>query len=111
MKQLNCLTYALLICIVLLAYPTAYYMSSETIEITVKDKERVTVRRGETINSKFMIFSENEVFKNTDSWLFFKFRSADYQGQLEIGKTYKVKVVGWRIPLFSSYRNIVRIFN
>ena len=99
--------YVLLAAVLLFGYSTAYYLSSETVDITVKDKERITTGSGKNISSKFIIYSENEVFENTDSWLFFKFNSADYQNKLEVGKTYKVKVAGWRIPFLSMYRNVV----
>ena len=101
--------YIFLIAIFLFGYPTAYYLSSETIEITIKDKERITTGTGEDITGKFILYSENEVFENTDSWLFLKFNSADYQNKLEVGKTYKVKVAGWRVPFLSMYRNVVGI--
>lgn len=93
--------------IILFAYPILYYGSSETIEITIKDKERITTGRGKSINSKFIIYTENEVFKNTDSWLFLKFNSADVQNKFIVGKTYEVRVVGWRVPFLSWYRNVM----
>jgi hypothetical protein len=99
--------YILLAVVFLFGYPTVYYLSSETVEITVKDKERITTGSGENISSKFIIYLENEVFENTDSWLFFKFNSADYQNKLEVGETYKVEVVGWRVPFLSMHRNVV----
>lgn len=49
-----------------------------------------------------------EVFWNQDSLAFSKFDSADVQQALSIGQTYRLTVAGWRIPLFSSFRNIVR---
>ena len=96
--------------VVLSIYPILYTNSSETIEITIKDKEQINTGFGENLSSKFLIFTETEVFQNTDSWLYFKFSSADYQNKLDPSKTYKVKVAGWRIPFFSSYRNIVEIY-
>lgn len=93
----------------LVAWPVAYYSSADTIEIVVKDKERITTGRGEDISSKFIVYAEDEVFQNTDSWLYFKFRSADVQNKLERGETYVVRVVGWRIPILSKYRNIISI--
>lgn len=96
----------LLFCI----YPVIYTSTSETIEITIKSKEQINTGTGENLSSKFLIFTETEVFQNTDSWLYFKFSSADYQNKLDPSKTYKVKVAGWRIPFFSSYRNIVEIY-
>lgn len=107
MNYISKLLLTILVIFVLFGYTGFYYMSSETIEITVKDKERITTGSGESISSKFIIYTENEVFENTDSWIFGKFNSADYQNKLEVGKTYKVKVAGWRVPFFSMYRNIV----
>ncbi len=73
--------------------------------ITIKDKERIT----EDDNSYYLIFTEEEVFKNTDALLFGKFDSSDVYNKLEIGKTYKVKVNWYRIPFLSAYRNIIKI--
>lgn len=98
----------LLIIVACAIYPVLFYSSSETVEITIKDKERITTGKGENLDSKFIIYTNNEVFKNTDELLFFKFNSADFQNNLEVGKTYTVKVVGWRVPFLSMYRNIVR---
>lgn len=101
--------YVLLVSVVLFGYASAYYVSSETIEITIKDKERITTGSGEDISSKFIVYGENEVFENTDSWLYLKFDSSDIQNGLETGRMYKVKVAGWRVPFFSWYRNIITI--
>ena len=91
----------------LFGYQTMYYLSSETIEITIKDKERITTGNAQNLESKFLVYTTTEVFENTDSLLYFKFNSSDFQNNLEVGKTYKVRVAGWRIPFFSMYRNIV----
>lgn len=88
----------------------AYYSSEETIEITINDKERITTGSGEHISSKFIVYGENEVFENTDSWLYLKFNSSDVQNKINVGETYKVKVVGWRVPFISWYRNIVTVY-
>jgi hypothetical protein len=88
----------------------SYYFSQETITILIQGKERITTGGGENISSKFMVYADSEVFENTDSVLFLKFNSADYQNKLLVGNTYDVKVVGWRVPLLSWYRNIVEIY-
>lgn len=95
--------------ILILLVPIAYFSSSESIDITIRDKERITTGVGENISSKFIIYTEGEVFENTDSFIFFKFNSADFQNTLEVGKTYEVEVAGWRIPVLSYYRNITKI--
>lgn len=98
-----------LVALVIFAYPIAYYTSSETIEVTINNKERITTGSGESISSKFLVYSENEVFENIDSWMFMKFSSADIQNALKEDSTYTVKVVGWRVPFFSWYRNVITI--
>lgn len=83
------------------------YTSVDNATITIKDKERVTTRD----NSYYLIFTEGEVFKNEDSLLFLKFDSSDIYNNLNVGNTYRVKVNWFRIPFFSSYRNILEIYN
>ena len=109
MKVLGYVLYSVLLSILLLLYPMAYRWSSTDVTIIVKDKERITTGSGQDISSKFVIYANDEVFENTDSFLFMKFNSADFQNELEIGKIYRVKVAGWRIPFLSWYRNIVSI--
>lgn len=98
--------FIVLLFVILIGYSVVYYNTSEIIEITIKDKERIT----EGKRSKYLIYTENEeVFQNTDSFLFLKFNSSDLYGKLDKTKTYKVKIVGWRIPFLSMYRNIIEI--
>jgi hypothetical protein len=107
-------TRAIAACILLVAvifsYPIAYRTSSEVVTITISDKERVTVKNGDSITNKYLVFTEaGEVFENTDSLLYLKFSSSDVQGHLRNGEKYEVKVAGWRIPFISSYRNIISV--
>lgn len=99
----------IIIAIFVVGYPIYYKYSSEIIEITIKDKERITTGTRENIKGKFIIYTEKEVFENSDSWMYLKFSSSDYQNRMDIGKIYRVKVAGWRIPILSKYRNIVEI--
>ena len=100
--------------IISVIYDGAWYASAETLTITVTKTDRITETSGSgkdlTVTSKYLVFTENETFENTDSWLFWKFNSSDFNGKFVAGSTYKVKVAGWRIPFFSSYRNIVSIY-
>lgn len=102
--------YAVLAAVILFGYAGAYYSSSETVEITITDKERITTGSGENISSKFIVYGEDEVFENTDSWLYLKFSSSDVQNELTVGETYTVKVAGWRVPFLSWYRNVVSVY-
>ena len=70
---------------------------------TVTSKESVARGKGH----KYLIFTEGETFENTDSLAFWKFNSSDIYGRIKAGKRYRFKVRGWRVPMFSWYRNIL----
>ena len=91
--------------IIMFGYSIAYYSSAGSKTITVESKERVNKRD----SSKYLIFCKGETLENTDSWLFFKFSSSDVYRELIPGKTYNVKVAGWRVPFLSMYENIIKI--
>lgn len=101
--------YIMVVMVIIGAYPIVYTMSSETIQVTVDNRERITTGSGEDISSKYIVYTNGEVFENVDSWLYFKFNSTDYQNALKESHTYNIKVVGWRVPFLSMYRNIVSI--
>jgi hypothetical protein len=74
--------------------------------VTVVDKSY----SGESDGYLVWIEDENGVqyeLQNEDILLKGKFNSSTIQGKLKEGEKYNIKTVGWRIPLFSSYPNIV----
>ena len=78
--------------------------------VTITDKERVV----ESDSSYYLVFTEDEngntfVFENTDNWLRKKFDSSNIQGELKIGCTYELTVVGYRVPFWSMYQNIIKV--
>lgn len=84
-----------------------HYSTLENVLVVVQDKERITTGSGQTAESKYLIFAEGETFENTDSWLALKFNSSDVYGYIQKGQTCDFRVTGFRIPFFSSYRNIL----
>jgi hypothetical protein len=74
----------------------------EEVEFKVTSKERIMKNK----SSKYLVFTENETFENTDYWLKWKFNSSDIYGKLKEGSSYKATVGGLRWPFFSQYRNI-----
>lgn len=77
---------------------------------TVTDKERVN----DSSSSYYLVFGEDDtgnvvVYKNTDEFLRGKWDSSTMQAELEIGQTYDVVLVGYRIPFLSMYENILEI--
>lgn len=77
--------------------------------VTITDKERT-----HSGSEKYLVFGEDFdgnviVFENSDSLLRGKWDSSNLQGELKIGSTYEITVVGYRVPLFSWYENIISI--
>lgn len=61
----------------------------------------------------YLIYAQNEdgsitAFDDTDSILEFKLNSEDLYWGLRINKKYKIETYGLRIPLMSSYQNIIQ---
>lgn len=83
------------------------WITIDHITITVDNRERIVTGYGKMMDSKYLVFTEGEVFENVDSWAFFKFSSSDTYSKLKKGNTYRAKVSGWRIPFLSMYRNII----
>lgn len=79
--------------------------------VLIKDKQISTEtdagKNGKVV-STYLIFTDQGVFRNDDAGWFAKFDSSDFYGELDIGKRYRLKVYGWRIPILSMYPNIVR---
>lgn len=87
-----------------------YYQTAapETVRATVTDKERLVESDGDGgTTSKYVVFTDKEVFQNTDTWIRGKWRSSDVQGQLHQGCTYDFNVYGFRSGPMSFYRNIL----
>jgi len=106
MKSKLILGLAILVVVSLLFYkPIIIATTTEHIEITVT---KTDVKRGDNKDT-YLVYTDDEVFENTDSFWNFKWNSSDLYGKLKIDSTYKVQVHGIRMPFFSSYRNIVEI--
>lgn len=78
--------------------------------VTVTDKQ---VKRDNNKDT-YLIYTKNQdgnpvVLKNEDSLIIGKFNSSDFYAKLEIGKTYRIKVYGFRVPILSMYENITSI--
>ena len=95
----------LCVAIVLLFFIGFPYITADTVTVTVTGKERVNSKNA----SKYLVFTDSETFENTDCLRRFKFNSSDLYGKIKEDKQYTFVVYGWRIPIFSSYRNIVRV--
>ena len=82
--------------------------SEDTVRVTVTGKDVITSGSDGNVSSKYLIYADNETFENEDALWYGKYNSSDVQRTLEAGKTYDLKVNGYRIPFFSVYRNILK---
>jgi hypothetical protein len=107
------IAFIVILVVAIIIYNVAYYSTSEIVTIKVTGTERITETSGSgknlTVTSKYLVYTENETFENTDEMFYGKWSSSDFQGKFINGNTFKVKVIGWRLPFFSAYRNIVEI--
>ncbi|MCP4520988.1 MAG: hypothetical protein GY827_04730 [Cytophagales bacterium] len=114
-KGLFAIPFVLVFIFIIGGIGTSAYISlntEETLTITVTDKDRITTSDVDgNVTSKYLVFTDNEVFENTDDLIHSKFNSHDFQAKLKVGETYKVVVVGLRIPVLSTTRNIVKIIS
>lgn len=85
-----------------------FHESEYTVTITDKDRIVESSKDGDgnkETDSKYIVFADDEdgnslVFENTDTIFHGKFNSSNIQGQLKIGNTYKITVVGYRNTIF-----------
>jgi len=108
------LKYGIPLILIALMFTNAPYqlLTQRTLEaVTISDKQISTETDKDTGNvvSTYLIYTNQGVFRNDDARWFLKFDSSDFYGNLEKGKTYDLKVYGWRIAFFSMYPNIVRM--
>ena len=94
-----------LVVLSIIGYNIAWFSSSEEIEIKVNKTERINDKE----DSKYLVYTDEETFENTDVTFLGKWDSSDIQGKLHSDSTYTVVVYGWRVPFFSMYRNITEI--
>jgi hypothetical protein len=81
------------------------YFVADTVQTTITDAQMTMV------DGRYMIATEYRPFVNYDVWYRFKFNSGTIQNdaiRLK-GKVVRIKKYGWRIPLFSTYENVVKI--
>lgn len=89
-------------------YGTADHVTFEVLK-TERIVESHSDDKGSHVTSKYLVFTDGETFENTDTMFYWKWNSSDLYGRLEPGRSYRAKVYGWRVPMFSWYRNIVAV--
>ena len=100
---------AIIVAIVIVIPSCSSYFTTKGYTVTVTDKNI----KNYSESSKFLVFTklengETKVFYIGDSLFKGRWNSADNYADIEVGKTYKIEVIGWRIPFLSSYENIIK---
>lgn len=102
----------ILLLVVMICFALFVSFNDHSKIVTITDKERIYEKRGDTERSYYLVFGIDEngnaiVFENTDTIWRGKWNSSDIQAALEIGKTYEVELIGFRIKFFSMYENVI----
>lgn len=74
---------------------------------TVEKSERVC-DGGKEGKCRYLIFTDKGVLKNTDTLLRGKFDSSDLYASIKVNQTYDFTTVGFRVPFFSMYPNVLK---
>ncbi len=94
--------------IVIFGFLVYLYLSFEK---TLTEKE-ITVKVidiSRNIDGEYLVSTKNEIFINKNNSFHGKTNSEQINDKLAKGKTFKIKVVGLRIPFISKHRNIIEV--
>lgn len=80
---------------------------TETEETIVVVNKEVWKGEGE----RYFIFAEDEVFLNVNNYYHNKSNAEDLYPLFQVGQTYRVKIVGYYLPLIPRFRNIINIID
>ena len=113
-RKSNIITTTIIGAIILLGIGGNFTLHGNKTEYKVIITDKQVKRKDKS--DKYLIFTKTEngetrVFENTDSLIEMKFNSSDVYAELEIGKEYTIKTYGYRIPMMSSYENIIEVKN
>lgn len=102
-----------LVCIIILAIIITLqphlFRNTYTVIISSKQIEHTSNKKNLYLIYTQMNDGTVRVFKDTNSLVEFKFNSVDIYGGLRINRKYEIKAYGLRIPILSSYQNIIKV--
>ncbi len=105
-KALICIGIVIAIIVAVLCFISYYSEKNYTVTVTDKDIKNYDS------SSKFLVFTKTEngetrVFSMEDTLIKGRWNTADDYAEIEVGETYTFTVIGWRIPFFSEYENVI----
>lgn len=105
------IAFVAIVCMLIAAWITAYCIWVPQTHRTVTAKvikEWVQCTKDECTK---LIGTDHGVFEDQDSALYWKWNSSDFYNNMSPGHEYTFSVVGWRIPILSTYPNIITCEN
>ena len=103
---------AIILIVILVSLSYAFYsLTQDTIIVNVIKAERITTGTGIYTSHKYMVYTKEETFQNTDILWAGKFNSSDMHGVLSTPGVYELRVFGWRVPFLSMHRNIIKVIS
>ena len=99
---------AILMIVSSIAFTIGGRANKQSIRSKVVDKERITQKNGDNVESFYLIYTEAGPLKLEDDLLYGNFNSSDWYGQIRKDSTYTFETIGYRIGFMSSYPNIVK---
>jgi hypothetical protein len=103
-KDFKIKAFIALVVFAFLAYFTVPYWTHEVGTYQVNNS---AVKAYADEHQKYLVFTDQGVFENTDTWYYFKFASSDLQGKLMQPGKFKLTYYGFRVPFLSKYKNII----
>lgn len=88
------------------------YGKHHSVTTTVDSKERVCSSSGNNgTDCKYLVFTDHGTYRITDAFLVgtTRFNSSDVYGRVKACHKYRIEYYGWRLPVFSSYPNIIKL--
>jgi hypothetical protein len=83
------------------------YQNKQEITTTVVGKERIVEGTGGSVDSYYLVYTEDGTLKLEDDLFYMNFESSDWYGQIQVDSAYTFKTIGYRIGVLSSYPKIV----
>jgi len=94
-----------LVVIVGVIFVAAGYFNKDDVHIRITGKESVST--GSDNKHEYRVYTDKGTYVVSDSLIYLRFNSADEYGKLIVGHTYDCKSYGFRIPLTSSFKNLL----
>ena len=76
------------------------------VEITIEDK---WIKATKDSSDYMLSDTSGNVYVVSDSLILLSFDASDRYAAIDVGRTYGVTTIGWRVPFLSMYPNIVEI--